>query len=85
MFVTDIYAAGETPIEGVDSQSLVTEIEYSGSMEETYSKVMKEFSSGDLVICLGAGSITRLAGDLAKASDDICRTEVSSGKKSKNV
>jgi UDP-N-acetylmuramate-alanine ligase len=33
-------------------------------MEQARAEVMKRFSDGDLVICLGAGSITKLADQL---------------------
>lgn len=69
VLVTDIYGAGEKPIEGLDAQSLArdiqaasthTEIIYSGDLLATQDRLAKLFSEGDLVLCLGAGSITRL-------------------------
>lgn len=75
VWITDIYAAGEEPIEGVTAQSLAADlarsatqgqtIEHSGSLDETRSRVLKEARDGDLVLCLGAGSITRLPDQLA--------------------
>ena len=54
-FITDIYPAGEKPIEGVSAENLVMAmkklalekqvIEHSGSMEETEQKVLKEFKN----------------------------------------
>lgn len=77
VLLTDIYAAGEDPIEGVSSQSLAEvlrrsssnpeQIRYSGDLDSTRGEVLKEFKPGDLVLCLGAGSITKLADQLAQS------------------
>ncbi len=74
VFVTDIYSAGEEPIVGVDSFSLVEDLKkvahlqqnviYSGNLEKTLNMVTEQFQDGDLVLCLGAGSITRLPDQL---------------------
>jgi UDP-N-acetylmuramate--alanine ligase len=75
VMITDIYAAGEDPIEGVTAQSLADllragsktpgDIFYTGDLEKTRAQVLDVFKPGDLVLCLGAGSITKLA-DLLK-------------------
>jgi len=77
--VTDIYAAGEDPIPGVDSPSLVEDISkvlsphqkaiYSGDLAATFEQLKGLFADGDLILCLGAGSITRLPDQLAAAFD----------------
>jgi UDP-N-acetylmuramate--alanine ligase len=76
IYVTDIYAAGEDPIEGVTSKNLVADLErhsqsgqtikYSGSLEATKTAVLAQFQAGDMLLCLGAGSITKLAEQLAQ-------------------
>lgn len=70
LLMTDIYAAGEEPIEGVSSQALVDEmrrvapvnqkIEYVGTLEQAQKQVLNLFRDGDLVLGLGAGSISKL-------------------------
>lgn len=70
VWVTEIYAAGEEPIEGVSGAALVEsiqstaqkdqKIEFVESLESAVKKIQSEFTDGDLVICMGAGSITRL-------------------------
>lgn len=75
VLISDIYAAGEAPIEGVSAQSLVKEmaeaalpgqtIEYVGALDSAARRVLGEIRDGDLVLCLGAGSITRMARKLA--------------------
>ena len=78
VFVSDIYAAGEDPIVGVDAAGLAEEMRktalngqrilHSGNLEKTGSEVLSSFQDGDLILCLGAGSITRLAEQLAAAA-----------------
>ncbi len=70
VLVSDIYSAGEDPIPGVTSAALVTDIQkaahpnqqifYTGSLKSTRDFILNLFKNGDLVLCLGAGSITRL-------------------------
>lgn len=69
VWVADVYAAGETPIEGVDKEALVEGIRRFGhrsvqaleSAEALPGVVAAEAKSGDLVVLLGAGDITAWA------------------------
>ena len=69
--VLDIYAASEEPIAGVDAQALVKEIgaegrskvEYAGSMPEAVDRLVHEAQEGDVILTLGAGSVSQ-AGQL---------------------
>jgi UDP-N-acetylmuramate--alanine ligase len=75
VYVTDIYAAGEDPIEGVTSKNFVADLQrhsfegqtvkYSGDLEATKAAILGQFKPGDLLLCLGAGSITKLAEQIA--------------------
>ena len=77
VMITDIYSAGEEPIEGVSAESLVQdiqrvalprqEIQYVGDLEHAKAAVLMAFQPGDLVLCFGAGSITQLPGRLVDA------------------
>lgn len=77
LYMADIYSAGEDPIPGVDSPSLCKEIsknsrndqriEYVGDLERIQDKILSEFKQGDLILCMGAGSITKFAEKLANA------------------
>lgn len=68
--VMDIYAAGEDPIPGIDSASLVEEMKrvsrpgqeilYTGDADSTRSLLLARFQDGDLLLFMGAGSITRM-------------------------
>jgi len=69
VFVADVYAAGETPIEGVDKMALVEGIRRFGhrsvqpleSVEALAGVIAAEAKDGDLVVLLGAGDITQWA------------------------
>ncbi len=66
--ITDIYAAGEQPIAGVTSQKLASEIrgphcEYI-QKENLKHHLLHKMQSGDVLITLGAGDITRLGPEL---------------------
>jgi len=73
LLLLPIYSAGEDPIHGVSTSLLVKEIEARGglkpievlSLEEAEAWVKKNNAQGDLILTLGAGSITKLAGKLA--------------------
>ena len=68
--VADIYAASETPIDGVTSEALVEKLRafghrgayYVGSLERGISSVIAAASPGDAIVTLGAGSVSQ-AGD----------------------
>jgi UDP-N-acetylmuramate--alanine ligase len=67
VFVMDIYAASEKPIEGVTAEVLVDRIrqfghrgaEYVGTMERGVEAVAAAAREGDLVLTLGAGSVSQ--------------------------
>ena len=69
VFVADVYAAGEVPIEGVDKMALVEGIRRFGhrsvqpleSVEALAGVIAAEAKDGDLVVLLGAGDITQWA------------------------
>ena len=71
VIVTDVYAASEDPIEGISGEHFAQELpesEYvSGNMEEVAEKLMPSLKKGNIVIGLGAGTITALGKNLEKA------------------
>ena len=75
VYVTPVYAAGETPIEGVDAAALVAGLKarghrdahVAGSADELADALARAARSGDMVVCLGAGDITKWAAGLAGA------------------
>ena len=70
--VADVHAAGEVPIEGIDRDALVEGLRGHGhrrviALERPdllAGTIAEEAGAGDLVICLGAGSITGWANAL---------------------
>lgn len=68
VIVTDVYAASEYPIEGVNSEKFALELpnsEYiSGNMQEVAQKLKPALKSGNVVVGLGAGTITNLGKEL---------------------
>jgi UDP-N-acetylmuramate--alanine ligase len=70
VFVMDIYAASEKPIEGVSAESLVERIrqfghrgaQYVGTMERGIDALVAAAEPGEAVVTLGAGSVWQ-AGD----------------------
>ena len=73
VFVAPVYAAGEQPIEGIDSAALAEGLRAHGHrMVRTVTDqadlglALRDLAaSGDLVICMGAGDITKWAASLA--------------------
>jgi len=68
LYVLDIYAASEKPIEGVTGESLAAQIREASGQSVTYvpsfgvvaDQVSSEAEPGDLILTLGAGSVSQL-------------------------
>jgi len=73
VMVTPVYAAGEAPVEGVSAEALVERLKARGhraattveSADALAAMLAGEAMAGDLVVCLGAGDITKWAAGLA--------------------
>jgi UDP-N-acetylmuramate--alanine ligase len=64
--VLDIYAASEEPIAGVDAPALVRtigrkEVQYAASFEEAVNRAVTQAADGDVILTLGAGSVSQAA------------------------
>lgn len=72
LFVLDIYAASEQPIEGITAEILTENIKkyghknanFIGDIDTAAEKVIPVLLEGDLVITLGAGTVTRLSDEI---------------------
>jgi UDP-N-acetylmuramate--alanine ligase len=72
VLVADVYAAGEAPIAGINREALVTGLGAHGHRDaralagpEALAPTIRELiRPGDMVVCLGAGSITNWANSL---------------------
>jgi UDP-N-acetylmuramate--alanine ligase len=68
LVVLDIYAASESPIEGITSQALVGQISekgtpvaaYASSFADGVAMVVAAAQTGDMILTLGAGSVSQL-------------------------
>jgi UDP-N-acetylmuramate--alanine ligase len=75
VIVLDIYAASEQPIEGVTAQALAArmrefghrDVEYASSNDEGVAAVAAGAQPGDLIITLGAGSVSSLGEKILEA------------------
>ena len=75
VYVAPVYAAGEEPVEGVSAETLASGLKQRGHRQartitgpdELADLLAAEAQDGDMVICLGAGDITKWAAGLAAA------------------
>jgi UDP-N-acetylmuramate--alanine ligase len=78
VFVTPVYAAGEEPIEGADSAALVEGLRAHGhrmvrtvdDLNDLCLALRDLAADGDMIICMGAGDITKWA---AAVADGVCK------------
>jgi UDP-N-acetylmuramate--alanine ligase len=65
LWLTEVYAAGEAPIEGADGRALAAAVRAAGGAEPRYvpqvgqlaQRIVEEARDGDVVVTIGAGSI----------------------------
>ncbi len=74
LLVSDIYAASEDPIEGINSPALVEaikrfghrDVEYVGGLANAPARIKEVAEVGDLVLTLGAGNVWQAGEELLK-------------------
>ena len=74
VFLLDVYPAGEEPLKGFESTDLKNgllkyghkNVSYIESKKALIRETLKIISPHDIIICLGAGSITKIANTLVK-------------------
>ncbi|WP_419234600.1 UDP-N-acetylmuramate--L-alanine ligase [Rickettsia endosymbiont of Nabis limbatus] len=73
LYITDVYASGESPIEGISGQSLIdniTKLKYHNQanflakLDDSVEVIMNKASPGDMIIMMGAGNISNFANEL---------------------
>lgn len=77
-YLVDIYPAREEPIEGVTSELIsryaqgkgYNSIHYIGSMENAVTEVLKIARPGDMIMTIGAGSITRINSKIVRGLEN---------------
>ncbi len=69
LYITDIYPAGELPVEGITTENLIASLEtrdnataewISGDLDIVFAKIQPSLKDHDVVIVLGAGNINQL-------------------------
>ena len=81
LFVSSIYGAGETPIEGVTGENLANAIKARGHQHVIYvpdedrivNELMPEIQPNDIVVTVGAGDIWKVGRDLLKGLQRDCK------------
>lgn len=76
LLLTEVYAAGETPIVAADGRALTRAVRVAGRVEPLFVENVAELpqaladfaEAGDVVVTMGAGSIGAVAGKLVAAS-----------------
>jgi len=79
VLVADVYAAGETPIDGADKGALIAGLRDYGHKaavgldgpEKLATEIASRTKAGDVVMCLGAGDITAWAAALPEQLDKL--------------
>ncbi|WP_177419106.1 UDP-N-acetylmuramate--L-alanine ligase [endosymbiont of Lamellibrachia barhami] len=74
LLLTEVYAAGEAPIQGADGRALSRAVRMRGQVDPVFVELLEELpevlagllQEGDIVLTLGAGSIGAIAADLPK-------------------
>lgn len=73
VIITDIYSAGEKPIENITAFSILDSLKNNGhsqaryiAKEEIVEYLLKMINPGDLIITLGAGDITKISDELVQ-------------------
>lgn len=73
----EVYAAGEEPIVAADGRALMRALRVAGQVEPVFVEQMADFPAavravardGDVVLCMGAGSIGQVPGQLVAAAN----------------
>jgi len=75
IIVTDVYAASENKIDGISGENFASDLDSAeyigGPMEDVGKNLLPTLKAGDVVIGLGAGTITNLWKYLSKANGDL--------------
>ncbi|MDD8020501.1 MAG: UDP-N-acetylmuramate--L-alanine ligase [Acidobacteriota bacterium] len=78
LFITEIYAAGEKPIPGVNGRTLFEEIKKTGraniwfepELSQLPARLAEKLQPGDMLLVLGAGNVNRLIPEVIKILDE---------------
>jgi UDP-N-acetylmuramate--alanine ligase len=82
LFVLDVYAASEKPIDGITGEALARRISdngnrvasYAGSFADAVSSVTAVAQEGDMILTLGAGSVSHLGPSILESLSARCES-----------
>ena len=72
LYAIDVFPAGEDEIKGITSENFISEIKHknakyiSGNIEESSKKIYSQLEENDIVITLGAGTVTKIGSLIEK-------------------
>ena len=78
VLLTEVYSAGEAPIVAADGRALARALRVAGKVEPVFVEAIQELpqaiwdtvQDGDVVVCMGAGSIGAVAGQVGQVGQD---------------
>jgi UDP-N-acetylmuramate--alanine ligase len=84
LWLSEVYAAGEAPIAAADGRSLAHAVRVAGQQQLVFAQDLKQLEDlivenaqdGDVVMCMGAGSIGSLPSKVISRSADPARLKV---------
>jgi UDP-N-acetylmuramate--alanine ligase len=76
VLLTEVYAAGEAPVVAADGRALMRALRMAGKVEPVFvpaiddlpQAILDQARDGDVVLCMGAGSIGLVAGKVIERS-----------------
>jgi UDP-N-acetylmuramate--alanine ligase len=79
LFLSEVYAAGESPIAGADGRALARALRMAGDQNLAYvdaiadmpEHIMAQAQPGDVVLCMGAGSIGQVPAKVLQLSQGV--------------
>ena len=79
--VLPVYEAGESPIENIDGASLVAGLQAHGhhhalhieTVDDLPAALAAEMHAGDVIVCMGAGSISQIAHELPEKLEALAK------------
>ena len=84
LWLTEVYAAGEAPIAAADGRALAHAVRVAGQQQLVFAQDLKQLEDlivenaqdGDVVMCMGAGSIGALPGKVSERVAGLTRLKV---------
>jgi UDP-N-acetylmuramate--alanine ligase len=84
LWLSEVYAAGEAPIAAADGRALAHAVRVAGQQQLVFAQDLKQLEDlivenaqdGDVVMCMGAGSIGSLPSKVAERVADLARLKV---------